>query len=254
MKRAVVLLTLALAASAAQAAPTGSPLIYQPVTPCRALDTRVALGALAANTAMDVYVRGSALPVNQGGSTNCGVPPSAEVVQVNVAAIAPTTNGHFKLNGTGGVSGSYSRVNYTTLENVSNEMAVGLCNAALFPADHAPCAGPTTGIYADFQVLNVAATGSTHVVVDVVGYFARMPLVSAVAGLINDKATLNSGAVELRLTSGMRVVCAEPYADPDDCAFLEVGWTVFAAGHVVKDPNNGPISIYAHGEIGYDQN
>lgn len=258
-----VFASLSVAAVSGFASPTGSSLIYQPVAPCRALDTRVALGPLPANTAMDVYIRGSNLPANQGGAANCGIPPEAEAVMINVVAIAPTTGGHFKVNATGAVAGSYSRVNYTVLENVANEMTVDLCNSFLFPADHAPCPGPVIlgpGVYADLQILNVATAGSSaHVVVDAVGYFARMPLTSAVSGVVTDKET-TAGSPDLTvltLGNGLRIACSLPWSDSSNCEDVEIGWTAMAAGHVVRaesDPGDILIIIYAHGTLRVDQN
>lgn len=259
------LLLLCLIAKQLYAAPTGSPLIVQPVEPCRVLDTRATLGALSANTAMSVYVRGSNLPSNQGGQSDCAIPPAAEAVVINVVAIAPTTVGHLKINGTGGSSGTYSRVNYTPAENIANEMTVGLCNVFLFPHEHEPCPGPVIlgpGVYADLQIINMAPAGSsTHIVADVVGYLARMPLTSAVSGVVTDKHTAvgtppTPSFTELVLDNGLRIVCTLPWSDSVNCENVEIGWTAMAAGHVVRmegDPGDLLISIYAHGELRVDQ-
>lgn len=156
--------------------PTGAALYSFPVIPCRILDTRVSLGALQANTAMDVHVRGSALLSSEGaGISDCDVPPKAEAVMVNVTVVSPSSTGHLKINGYGEVAGPhgiYSRFNYRPFENDSNEMQIDLCNIFLFPAPHEPC-GFDGFRYNDFQVLNVATAGSLHIVMDVVGYLAR---------------------------------------------------------------------------------
>lgn len=162
---------------ALHATPTGAPLLTFPVEPCRVLDTRVSLGALPGETAMDVHVRGSALAASEGAArSDCHIPPSAEAVIINVTVIQPTANAYLKINGYGtvaGVNGPYSRLTYRALENVANEMTVSLCNIYLYPAPHEPC-GFNGSTYNDLQILNMGPVGSsTHIVIDVVGYLAR---------------------------------------------------------------------------------
>ena len=166
---------------AASAVPTGAPLFTYPLEPCRILDTRVSLGPLLGGWGMDVHVRGSNLLASEGAEAlNCGVPPEAEAVMVNVTVLQPTSGGYLKVSGVGTVAGvygagNYSRLTFRALENDANEMLVALCNYQLFPAPHLPCGYATTnGRYSDFQIQSKAPDGSTvHIVVDVVGYLAR---------------------------------------------------------------------------------
>jgi hypothetical protein len=166
-----------LISSLASAYPTGAPLFSFPVEPCRVLDTRVNLGALPGGTAMDVHVRGSNLLASEGAArTDCGIPPEAEAVVLNVTVIQSTTGGYLKINSYGtvsGVNGPYSRLTFRPLENDSTEIQVGLCNTYLYPAPHQPC-GFNGSTYDDIQILNMAPSGSSlHIVADVVGYLAR---------------------------------------------------------------------------------
>jgi hypothetical protein len=172
---ATVLAVLALPASAN---PTGAPLAHYPVEPCRVLDTRFALGPIAHNTGINVFIRGAALPATQGGTqTDCGVPVAAESAIINVAVVQPTSEGYLRLNGTGfvhGPKGPYSRINFAAGQTISNEMSVSLCNVFIYPAPHAPCLFDTAGHYLDFDIQPKIAVGaSVHVVIDVVGYLAR---------------------------------------------------------------------------------
>jgi hypothetical protein len=159
--------------------PTGAPLLSFPIEPCRVLDTRTSLGPLLPLTVIDVYVRGSALPASQGAArTDCGVPPEAEAVVIDVVAINPDGVGSLKINGTGwvyGPMGVYSRINYRPGENDANEIQVSLCNTFFYPAPQVPCpSSPATpGRYEDLQISNPATGSSLHVVADVVGYLAR---------------------------------------------------------------------------------
>lgn len=157
--------------------PTGAALVTCPVEPCRFLDTRTSLGPLAGGTAMDVYIRGSALDASDGAQrTDCGVPPWAESVMVNIQSLNPTSVGHLKINGTGrvaGVMGTYSRTNYRPLENDANEILVSLCNEFLYPAGPSPCGDPGPK-FLDFQILNGGPAGSSlHIAAEVVAYYQR---------------------------------------------------------------------------------
>lgn len=165
-----------------EAGHTGTPLLTFSVHPCRILDTRVDIGPLQGSHAMDVHVRGSSLLEQEEGVSSgaqradCHVPPEAEAVMVNVTVINPQSGGHLKINGYGAVNdpmGSYSRLNYRIGENDSNEIFVNLCNVFNFPGPHVPC-GFDGERYQDFQILNGApSTSSTHIVIEVVGYFTR---------------------------------------------------------------------------------
>lgn len=254
------LISLASTATAQSTVISGaqSPQAYFPVDPCRAVDTRISSGGngpVPAGTAIDIYVRGGSLPP-QGGSSNCNVPSSATGVVVNIAVLNPTTPGHLRANRTGALlSGSpYSRINYSPTENVANEMLIELCNVNNYPADHEPCPGPAAlpGTYADFQILNTSTPGtSVDIVVDVIGYTARMPLTGVVAGVVNSINEITPTLREFVLDNGLRVLCGLPYSDPAECNEIVVGWTVKAAGHVVND--RGQISVWAHGPVGVDQ-
>lgn len=173
---------LVLCSSNLLANPTGAPLVSYPIEPCRILDTRVSIGAIPTHTAIDVFVRGSALQSSDGAQlANCGVPTSAEAVLVNVTAVFPSSTGDLLINGTGRVAGlngayQYSRVTYMPGTLLSNEIQVSLCNTYLYPSPHSPCPHDGVSRYRDFQILNLSSTGSSvHVVVQVVGYLERMP-------------------------------------------------------------------------------
>lgn len=161
------------------AQPTGAPLFHFPLHPCRVLDTRTSIGPLVGGNAMDVYVRGNQLLSSHGAQrADCGVPPEAEAVIINVTAIQPNSVGNLKLHATGwvhGPMGNYSRLNYAPAENAANEMTVSLCNTYIYPTTHEACGtGDPSGRYTDFQIWNSSAPTTTlHIVADVVGYLAR---------------------------------------------------------------------------------
>lgn len=178
MRNTTIALLLVLSATAAVANPTGSPLVSFPVEPCRVFDSRVAIGPLQPGFGFTVFVRGDNIPADRGGQISCGVPPSAQAVLVNVAVVNAGAAGSLRLNGTGNVHGPmglYSRINFAPGWTVANEMQVSLCNVTLHPAAHQPCpnaSGPDR--YSDMQGIPDSAA-PIHLIVDVVGYLARMP-------------------------------------------------------------------------------
>src|SRR5947207_9629008 len=64
-------------------------LTYTPVTPCRLADTRVAGGALGANSSRDfkVFVTSGGFTAQGGDSGNCNVPANPPAAVVNIAAV-----------------------------------------------------------------------------------------------------------------------------------------------------------------------
>lgn len=83
--------------------PSGE-LVYTPVTPCTAHDTRPPLntanpGPFTGSQNFTVDVKGN-LPSGVGGQASCGVPDSAEAVLVNVVALNPTGTGELAIGDT----------------------------------------------------------------------------------------------------------------------------------------------------------
>lgn len=117
----------------------------QSITPFRALDTRNGtggrLGALGPQGQHAVMVRGVG-----------GVPANADSVVVNVTAVAPSANGHLTVWPSGQARPGTSTLNFAPGVTVPN------------------LAFAKVGTDGRIAVFNVA--GNTHVVIDVLGYFA----------------------------------------------------------------------------------
>ncbi len=64
-------------------------LVYTPVTPCRIVDTRIAVeGALAAGAARTFDVDSSNLAEQRGRATGCGIPLAvAQAVTMTIVAV-----------------------------------------------------------------------------------------------------------------------------------------------------------------------
>jgi hypothetical protein len=130
-------------------------LVYTPVTPCRLVDTRIALdGALGAGVARTFDVDSSNLAEQGGSATGCGIPLAvAQAVTMTIVAVQPAGRGYLTAWGLGPRPTPSSVLNYAANDVVAN--------TAIIPV------GPGGGD--DFTLFSLA---TTHVVVDVLGYFA----------------------------------------------------------------------------------
>lgn len=114
------------------------------LTPCRAVDTRVSGGALAASESRSFVVAGT-----------CGVPASAYAVVVNVTAVAPSAAGHLSV-----LPGHVLAPPQTTTVSFSAGRTRAVGTVALLSADGA----------GTLRVANGSA-GPVEVLLDVSGYF-----------------------------------------------------------------------------------
>ena len=135
-------------------------LVYTPVNPCRIIDTRNASGSLygriGPNTGKQFQVNMSNYSTQGGYSGSCGIPTSFNVsaVAINVISTDQTGNGNIRVIPTGGGLPSATLLNYTPGSNLSNSAVV---QSAISYTDD-------LYIYSSFS--------ATHVVVDIMGYFA----------------------------------------------------------------------------------
>jgi hypothetical protein len=118
---------------------------YFTLTPCRLLDTRELGSGLPANMAYDFAVAGS-----------CGVPPTAKAVAVNLTAVAPTDLGDLRLYPAATAVPTTSVLNFADGQTRANNAVINL--------------GAGGGLTVQCDMPQGSA-GSTHVLVDVYGYF-----------------------------------------------------------------------------------
>ncbi len=125
-------------------APTGGST-YTAITPARVLDSRDGTGgyptAWPANTARPLSVTGAN-----------GVPANATAVVLNVTATSPTAPGYLTIYPTGATRPVASNLNFTPGQTIPNLVVTGIS---------------TTG-----QVSFYNSAGTTHVIADIVGYYA----------------------------------------------------------------------------------
>jgi hypothetical protein len=140
--------------------PSGA--VFVPVTPCRVVDTRSSSPVVAGAT-RTFQVAGSGLSGQGGSPAGCGVPDAAVAVEVSVTAPAPPGTGFLRAWPADSPPPNATMVNYSGGQGTTNTGAVRLS------------AAPGT---ADLSV--AAFTSSTHVIVDVQGYFVASDPTGAV--------------------------------------------------------------------------
>jgi hypothetical protein len=124
------------------------PLNYFTVTPCRLDDTRAdpnpPLGgpALAAGSTRT-------LP----GAGQCGVPVGAKAIAVNLTVVSPTNAGSVSVGPAGTPIANISAINFSADQVRTNNAVIALAGNG------------------NFDVFAGLSSGSTHLVIDVLGYF-----------------------------------------------------------------------------------
>jgi hypothetical protein len=124
--------------------PQGSAGRYHSLTPCRVLDTRIAGEPLPTEIAFSLPLRGV-----------CGVPPDAFAVAVNVTVVDPDSAGYLQL--------------YAADLGPVATAALTFAKGAVRTNNAVAAIAVSSGALAVRPVL--APLGTTHVVVDVFGYF-----------------------------------------------------------------------------------
>ncbi|MBL8221284.1 MAG: hypothetical protein JNL62_18770 [Bryobacterales bacterium] len=125
--------------------PGSTPLLFHPLPPCRALDTRLPASPLGGN----VLAPSSVLEF-AASSTSCGIPATARALSLNVTVVPAGPLAYLTVFPAG-----QPQPNVSTLNAFQGQITA---NAAIVPTG----IGGKVGIF---------TTDSTHVIVDVNGYF-----------------------------------------------------------------------------------
>jgi hypothetical protein len=246
-RHAAAVLGAALVSTLAVTAPAagqelGRDLVYSSVLPCRVIDTRLQTGgALAANTTRAFHIVGSSNDfVAQGGkSGGCGVPgfrngaPRALAVMINLVAVDPGGKGHLRAYPTDAAQvPTASALNFAPLGmNFANGLAV-------------PLRRDSEG--GDLTILSAFAT--SHVVADVVGYFAApVGPFHAVRDVSNDIAVETTGGTNAwarlwMITPSQQWAWGTSENFNGNQLYL-VDWTWFSQTRMTVQPLGGPISF-----------
>lgn len=190
-------LTLTSTLASAQLGTLNTDLTYTPVTPCRIIDTRNAGGVLAAGSTRSFAGWSLTNYSGQGGTTtsNCNIPANTatSAIVVNFTVVSPSAGGYITAYPSDVVQPLAASLNFNAGDVKGNNAILKLSQTGV---------GTTH--------LNIYTTSTTHLVADVVGYYAR-PL--ALGALSSDLVytpvtpcrimdTRNAGADSGMLTAG----------------------------------------------------
>ena len=124
-----------------------TPLSFYTVTPCRLADTRQAPGPSGGPALLAGGIRSFQI------TPGCGIPPTAKQIAVNATVAGSDAAGHLRIYRAGNPLPLVSTLNYSLGQTRANSVAIGLS---------------ATGA---LSVYCGQATGSAHVILDVVGYY-----------------------------------------------------------------------------------
>jgi hypothetical protein len=129
------------------------PFQFNTLTPCRVFDTRNVSGPTSGSPLVDNTTQTFAV---QG---ICGIPVGAKAVTVNITAVSPTAQGHFRLYPSGLTLPTVSTLNFPAGSSaLANGAIVPLADQTLNPED--------LSVYT-----RVVGGGTAHIILDVTGYF-----------------------------------------------------------------------------------
>lgn len=166
--------------ASAQLGSAATDLVFTPVPSCRIFDTRIAGGALVANTARNFDVTAVSDYSSQGGeSSNCGglgAAGSFAALAVNFTIINPNVSGTLKAY----PLGASAPVVASSMSFAAGEVR---SNFAIVKLDQGASANELT----------LLSTAGAHVTADVVGFFA-VPVATALECIDTESAAVNINA------------------------------------------------------------
>lgn len=161
----------------------GSPsidLVFNPVTPCRVMDSRLGTGAYAGpysnGQTISLYVTDplTANGHNQGGASSCGIPfATGTAVALNITVVPSTGNGDLRMFPFGASAPNASIINFYQGLNLANATSAGIALAN---------ATNDLSIYVDYAA-------AVHIIVDVMGYYSASHATALDTVRVNSAAT-----------------------------------------------------------------
>ena len=143
-------------------------LVFTPVEPCRIFDSREtcsSCGVFNPGDSQELYVYGTTDIANQGGNAAGCPSPQGEpaAVHLNVTAVPQSGTGWFVVFPANVAAPFASLVNYdAALQNIANAATI-------------KCYFNTSAGAREIEVKNPGRRGSSHLVLDVMGYYYSMP-------------------------------------------------------------------------------
>ncbi|HEX6096760.1 MAG TPA: tail fiber domain-containing protein [Thermoanaerobaculia bacterium] len=181
--------------------------IFVAVTPCRIVDTRLATGPFGG----PIFGLGTARTFDLNNGPCAGLPADVVAYSLNLTAVAPTAPGNLRAYPTGASLPTVSTVNYVVGQNVAN--------AAIVPAG-------TNG------AVDIYSSASTHVIIDVNGYFIANSAAGISLSGTNTWSALNTFAGGLSM-SGNRITNLGNPNGPEDAtnkAYVDANFVKFVPG------------------------
>lgn len=171
----------------AQLGSLSSDLVFNPVAPCRILDTRAGGGVINAGLTRDIvaWVGSNGNYVSQGGSSsNCGLLAGINVaaVAVNFTVVSPATAGYITAYPFGTTKPLAATVNFIA-GDIRGNFAIAKINQSGAASQ-----------------LSIFTSSTTHIVADIVGFYSKptaTPLLCEVGGGLGVNVFDFSGVVTL---------------------------------------------------------
>ena len=191
---------------------------FTPIPPCRAVDTRLAGGAMADNTSRHFLIGGSSTMHGQGGpTTGCGVPTQATAASITITTVA-SARGFLKAWAYGASEPPTSFLNFTNLFNAAVGGVVPLGSGQIWVKDRG---------------------GPTQVIVDVTGYY-----IAPMAAVVNSNGTLFHGSRVTGVTKltlfGPGVYQVDFDRDVSHCAYTASNYNYITG--VLVEPRSGDVN------------
>ena len=146
MKTTGISIVLSLLAVLAFSGTARAQYSFYALTPCRAVDTRNAVGTNGGPAVGPNQTRGFAI------KGTCGVPATAKAVSINVTVTSPTAASFLSVWPAGQAYPGISTINFNAYDTLANGAIVAVAGGS-----------------PDLLVYN--ASGSVQVIIDVTGYF-----------------------------------------------------------------------------------
>jgi hypothetical protein len=158
----------------------GADLVFTPVTPCRIVDTRIATvnTRIGPNVGRQFSVSLADFTPQGGAATSCGIPFAPAAVSVNIVSTDQTGVGNLRAVQTGGGVPNAAFVNYTPGLTIANAGVVRVAGA--------------TG---SSNLFIYSAAAESHVVVDIMGYFAAPEATPLGTTAVQQAWSLAAGAI-----------------------------------------------------------
>lgn len=127
--------------------------VFTPLPSCILVDTRVVGGVFTAGVTRHYKASGPDFAAQGGSNTNCGIPANISTLLLSIQSVNATAKGYFRIWPYSTTMPSASSLSYGVGANAQNEIVQKV----------------SQGLTQDFSVQSAA---SSHLVVNVLGYFA----------------------------------------------------------------------------------